>query len=89
MKFDHITFNCLQIFGPAIMYSDHTGLTDDESEALTGYLSNIEVAAVADKKFKALGHYTPGGERCEFARCEITDQLGAVESFSYVFEVQE
>lgn len=69
MQFDTYTYTIGSHFLPALINGDETGLEDSESEQLEGFLRTVPAG----------GHWSY--EDCDafdFARCDVTNLMGAV-----------
>lgn len=69
MQFDTYTYIIGAHFLPALINGDESGFTDDESDALSGFIASLPGA----------GHWScDDADSFDFARCDVTGLQSAV-----------
>lgn len=74
MRHETVDYDVLDVFIPAIINGDDTGLTDEEVCELDDFMSAAAAFAWERSGYRS-HHWTTGGES-GFGRCEISACLG-------------
>lgn len=82
MRHETVEYDVLDVFIPAIINGDETGLTDDEVCELDDFMSEADAFARARPGYRS-HHWATGGE-AGFGRCEVSACFGDRETLQLV-----
>ncbi|MGL6289265.1 MAG: hypothetical protein ACRC2H_01095 [Silanimonas sp.] len=85
MRWESVDYRVASFMLPAIINGDHTGLTDEESDALDALLESEEIAG-------RQGHWAetnPKDIEGSLGKCDVCGKHAIVSGVSYIYRAEE